>query len=113
MKLLLDENLPIKSKFRFLEKGWEVFTIYDLQWQSKKNGELLNLMIEHQFTHFLTFDSQIRFQQNFEKYPLCVIMIIAPYNNYTIILELFEDIIRAIQKSDIGPKVVNYQPKKT
>ncbi|MBM3416602.1 MAG: hypothetical protein FJY20_09165 [Bacteroidetes bacterium] len=73
MKLLLDENLPQKLKYRFLEKGMEVFTISDMKWNSKKNGELLPLLIEHSFTHFLTFDSQLRFQQNFAKYPVCVL----------------------------------------
>ena len=43
MKLLLDENLPVKLKYRFIENGIEVFTARDMQWLGKENGELLDL----------------------------------------------------------------------
>ncbi len=38
MKLLLDENFPVKLKFRFIEKGLEAYTLKDMKWIGKKNG---------------------------------------------------------------------------
>lgn len=46
MKLLLDENIHVKFKYRLLEKGFEVSTVFEKKWNAKKNGELLRLMIE-------------------------------------------------------------------
>jgi predicted nuclease of predicted toxin-antitoxin system len=78
MKLLLDENLPVKLKYRLIERGVEAFTVTDKKWNSKKNGELLSLMLSEKFTHMLTFDRSISFQQNFIAYPVCVVIIVAP-----------------------------------
>ena len=112
MKLLLDENLPVKLKYRLVERGMEVFTIADKKWNSKQNGELLELMIGNGFTHFLTFDSHIGFQQNLLKYPIPVIAIIAPFTNYAIIMEMFEEIVKTVQASTAGANVVIYQKNK-
>jgi len=45
MKVLIDEQLPTKLKYRFTEPDFEVFTVRDIGWLGKKNGELLQLMI--------------------------------------------------------------------
>jgi predicted nuclease of predicted toxin-antitoxin system len=74
MKLLLDENLPVKLKYRFLEKGIDASTVADKKWNSKQNGELLELLISEKFTHLVTFDSNLSFQQNFIKYPIPVML---------------------------------------
>jgi len=42
MKILLDENIPAKLRFDF-GKGYEVFTVGDMNWLGKKNGELFGL----------------------------------------------------------------------
>ena len=111
MKLLLDENLPVKLKYRLLERGLEVFTISDKKWNSKQNGELLELMINEGFTHFLIFDSHLSFQQNLVKYPIPVIAIIAPFNNYAIIMEMIEEIVIVVKSAVTGSNVVIYQKK--
>jgi predicted nuclease of predicted toxin-antitoxin system len=111
MKLLLDENIHIKLKYRLLERGLDVFTVTEKKWNSKQNGELLQLMIEEGFTHLLTFDSKLSFQQNFAKYPIPVIAIIAPSNSYKILMEMFEEIVQTIQTAMIGANVVVYQTK--
>lgn len=59
MKLLLDENLPVKLKYRFIEKGLQAYTLKDLQWLGKKNGELLQLMLLNDFTTFITIDNNL------------------------------------------------------
>ena len=86
MKLLLDENVPVKLRYRFSERGIQVSTISEQKWNSKKNGELLQLMIDAGFTHFITFDSNLSFQQNLVKFPIPVIIISAPFNNYDTII---------------------------
>jgi predicted nuclease of predicted toxin-antitoxin system len=40
MKLLLDENLPVKLKYRFIDKGFDAYTVRDMNWLGKENGEL-------------------------------------------------------------------------
>ena len=55
MKILLDENLPVKLKFDFGE-GFEMFSVQDMKWQGKSNGELLGLMTFNGFDAFVTID---------------------------------------------------------
>jgi hypothetical protein len=43
MKLLLDENLPKRLKLDFPEH--EIFTVSDMGWKGKKNGELLQIYL--------------------------------------------------------------------
>ena len=54
MKILLDENLPTKLKFDFGE-DFEIFTVRDMDWLGKKNGELLGLAVFNDFNIFLTY----------------------------------------------------------
>ena len=111
MKLLLDENIHVKLKYRLLERGLDVFTVAEKKWNAKQNGELLQLMIEEGFTHFLTFDSKLSSQQNFTKYPIAVIAIIAPSNSYKILMEIFDEILQVIQTAVEGSNIVVYQKK--
>ncbi len=70
MKLLIDENLPKRPRTHFPEH--EIYTVSDKGWNSKTNGELLELMLKEGFEVLLTFDRNLQYQQNFEKYPLSV-----------------------------------------
>lgn len=90
MKLLLDENLPKRLKKHFLEH--EIFTVREKGWNSKKNGELLELMLDENFDVLLTFDKNLEHQQNFEKYPLTVFVLIAENNTYLMLSKLIEQI---------------------
>ena len=106
MKLLLDENLPVKLKHRFKEFGWDVFTMKDMQWFGKENGELLQLMIENNFTSFLTTDNNLAYQQNFLNYPLQVVIMIAPDNTYETIMSFIELVKLKLKENFIGPQPV-------
>ena len=59
MKVLLDENLPKGLKQDF--PGHEIFTVRDKNWNSKKNGELIRLMIDDGFDILITFDQNITY----------------------------------------------------
>lgn len=83
MKLLLDENLPKRLKSEFPEH--EIYTVRELGWDGKKNGELIHLMITDNFDALLTFDKNLQHQQNFRKYTLPVIVLNAPNNTFLIL----------------------------
>jgi predicted nuclease of predicted toxin-antitoxin system len=97
MKLLLDENLPKRLKTDFPQH--EIFTVRDKGWNSKKNGELLELMLAENFNVLLTFDRNLEHQQNFDKYPIIVFVLIAENNTYRILSELVENIKSELEKS--------------
>ena len=59
MKVLLDENLPRKLKADILH--FQSYTVTDMGWNSKKNGELLKLMLENNFSVLITFDQNIEY----------------------------------------------------
>jgi predicted nuclease of predicted toxin-antitoxin system len=80
MKLLLDENLPKKLKQDF--HNHTVFTVRDMNWQGKKNGELIQLIIENNFDALITFDKNLQYQQNFQKYSIPVILLNSSDNTY-------------------------------
>jgi len=106
MKLLLDENLPVKLKFRFADHGFEASTIKDMQWLGKQNGELLKLMLQHNFTTLITIDNNISSQQNFKNYSIQVIVLVAADNTYGTIMEFFDLIIEKVQTDFTGPQSV-------
>lgn len=102
MKLLLDENLPKRLKNDLSE--YEIYTVRDKEWNGKKNGELLKLMIADGFDALLTFDKNLQYQQNFNKYSLPVILLNAPDNSYITLRELVPKIKTALSQPLIpGP----------
>ena len=80
MRLLLDENLPKRLKLDFSEH--EIYTVRDQQWNGIKNGELLRLLLENGFDALLTFDKNLRYQQNFARYTITVFVLTARINQY-------------------------------
>lgn len=99
MKLLLDENLPKRLKNDFTEH--EIYTVADKGWTSKKNGELLQLMIDDGFDVLFTFDKNLQYQQNFQKYKLPVIVLNASDNAY-ITLKLLVPQIKVILQGNLN-----------
>ena len=94
MRLLLDENLPKKLKGEFV--GHQIFTIREKGWAGKSNGKLLQLMIEDKFDALVTFDKNLQYQQNFQKYTLAVFVLIARDNTYLTLKELVPKIMLII-----------------
>ena len=62
MRLLLDECVPRPLKHDLI--GHDVEHVVDMGWSSKRNGELLKLMVAARFEALLTVDKNIEFQQN-------------------------------------------------
>ncbi len=102
MRLLLDENLPKRLKLDFANH--ETFTVWDKGWNGKKNGELLRLMIADNFDVLLTFDKNLKFQQNLKKYSIPVLILNATDNSYLTLSKLIPKIKDALNmKLKIGP----------
>ena len=105
MKLLLDENLPRKLK-RDLASH-EVFTVREMRWDGKENGELLRLMLAEGFEVFVSGDKNITYQQNFQKYPIPVLVLDSLDNTYETI-RLFGPKIDIALEGELtpGPNVI-------
>lgn len=106
MKLLLDENLPVKLKFRFTEININAFTVRDMKRLGRGNGDLLKLMLGNDFDCFITIDNNLSFQNNYKNYPICVIVLIAPDNTYNTIMEVFDKILGSLKDNSKGIKTV-------
>lgn len=89
MKLLLDENLPEKIRTAFLDDH-EVLTVKYMGWSSKKNGELMRLISEHEFDALVTMDKNLPFQQNIERFPTQIFVLDAPDNKISTLLPYIE-----------------------
>lgn len=104
MKLLLDENLPKKLKQDF--PGDEISTVRERGWSGITNGELLGLMIRERYDALITFDKNLQHQQNFDKYPISVIVMTAESNRYDHLQPLIDQIKEKLQHPAIGVTVV-------
>jgi predicted nuclease of predicted toxin-antitoxin system len=78
MRLLLDECVP-RPLLRDLS-GYDVHHVVDLGWSSKRNGELLQLMIAERFEVLLTVDRNLPFQQNLRASGIAVVVAIEHTN---------------------------------
>ena len=96
MKLLLDENLPKRLKSEF--PNHTVFTVADMKWNGKKNGELLSLLLENNFDALITFDKNLQYQQNFNKYKFPVLVLNAKDNTYATLKNFSTKIIDVLEK---------------
>lgn len=73
MKILLDENLPIKLKNKL--EDFDTYTVYDMGWDSLKNGKLLKQAIENGFDVFITTDKNLEYQQNIKAMEISFIVL--------------------------------------
>ena len=62
VRVLLDECVP--RRLRRELSGLDVSTVPDERWASRRNGDLLRLMLGAGFTVFVTMDRHLSYQQN-------------------------------------------------
>ena len=103
-KVLLDENLPVKLKYR-LQDVCEIYTVNDMGWNALENGELISAMQEENFDCLLTSDKNMQYQQNLTRYNMGFIIINVKNNNYETILPLV-DKIKNVLAQDSGSRVI-------
>jgi len=80
--------------------------ITDLRWNGIKNGELLKLMLAEHFDVLLTFDKNLRHQQNFQKYPIAVFVLVAERNQYRFLAPLVEKIKAHLINASTGATII-------
>lgn len=95
MKLLLDEDLDVKLRFRFGPEH-EVSTVRQMGWLGKKNGELLRLMLAAGFEVLVTGDQNIPYQQNWRQYPFMLIILVAHPKKYAMHLRLIPQVLATL-----------------
>ena len=78
MRVLLDECVPRPLKRDF--PGHDVKAVVEMGWGSKRNSELLTLMLADSFNVFVTVDQNLEFQQNIRASGIAVIVMQAPTN---------------------------------
>ncbi len=99
-RLLLDENLPKKLKYRFGE-GFEVTTVPDQGWTSLKNGELLKAMVDSGIEYLVTADKNLSYQQNYRKWNIKLIVLNTPDNQYEFVLPFVTKIKELFSQNQI------------
>ena len=78
MRLLLDECVPRPLKRDFV--GHEASHVRDLDWSGRRNGEILDLMVQAGFQVFITVDRNLEFQQNIQARGVAVVVLLARTN---------------------------------
>ncbi len=100
MRLLLDECVP--RTFKPDLTGHDVWHVADMEWSSKRNGELLRLMIAERFGALLTVDQNLEFQQNVRASGIGVVVVLARTNRLRELRPLTQQILAAIAKLKPG-----------
>ena len=88
-KLLLDECLNWRLVREFPE--YTVKTVRQMGWGGFKNGELL-IKAQNEFDLLLTIDKNLKYQQNFVKYDIALIVLDVLKNDLKHILPLIKQI---------------------
>lgn len=97
MKILIDENLPLKLK-RIFGDSHEVLSVRDMGWHGKKNGELLGLMTLDGFEVLVTMDKNLPNQQNLRKFPILIFVLRGSNNKFATLQGLIPHILERIER---------------
>ncbi|PCE64050.1 DUF5615 family PIN-like protein [Sediminicola luteus] len=97
MKLLLDENVPRKLKYRF-SPDFEVNTVPEMGWTGVKNGELLNRMRKNDLKILISLDKNMGGQQHLESFQMSLIVFNVKNARYTSLVPLVEKVERIIRR---------------
>jgi len=100
IRILLDECLDVKLKYRFQEysPNFQVSTVTGQRWTGIKNGKLLTLA-QHHFDVFVTIDQNLPYQQILSTYAMAVIVLKATSNRYKDLLEFVKPACEIIESA--------------
>lgn len=103
IKILLDECLPKKLKYRVEELDPDFFakTAPEMGWASISNGKLLE-KAEEEFDVFISSDRNLSFQQSIETSKIQVVLLKAPTNIYEDLLPLVKKLTSVIKEHKPG-----------
>ena len=100
MLVVLDECVPRPLKRDLI--GHDIRHVVDMQWASKRNGELLRLMVAAQFEALLTVDQSLEFQQNVRASGIGVVVVLAKTNRVKELRPLVGEILGALARLTPG-----------
>jgi predicted nuclease of predicted toxin-antitoxin system len=91
VKILLDECLPKKLKYRIEELGddFAVKTVQDAGWDSFSDGKILT-NAEKEFDVIVTSDRNLQFQQSIGDKNIHILLLVASTNTYEDLLPLVD-----------------------
>lgn len=95
MKILLDENIPRRLKFDFSTDD-VVSTVQEMNWQGKRNGELMGVMTFEGFDIFITLDKNLQYQQNIKRFSIQIIILNASDSRYQTLQPLILKVTQAL-----------------
>lgn len=103
IKILLDECLPKKLKFRIdeLDSEFTTKTTPEMGWASLTNGKLLSVA-EKEFDVFITSDKNLSFQQAIPSTSIQVLLLKAKTNTYKDLIPLIEQLRSVIKAHEPG-----------
>ena len=94
MRLLVDECVPRPLLSDLV--GHDAHHVVDMGWSSKRNGELLKLMLAERFEALLTVDQNLPFQQNLSASGVAVVVAVASTNRVKELRSLVPELLRAL-----------------
>jgi len=97
MKILIDENLPLKLKEEF-GGSHDVFSARELGWHGKTNRELLGLMTFAGFEGFVTMDKNLPSQQNLTKFSITIFVLRGKNNKLETLIDLVPLVLAEIDQ---------------
>jgi hypothetical protein len=71
-------------------------------WAGTKNGKLLTLMMEENFTILLTTDQNLRHQQNLEEAGVAIVVMVAQTNRLPDLILLVPNVCAALESIEPG-----------
>lgn len=102
VRVLHDESVPRQLVAKL--SGHDVSTVQREGWSGLKNGALLKQAADR-FDAFVTGDKNLEFQQNYAKFDLRIVVLIARDNRVETILELSDRILLALRDAQPGQVV--------
>src|SRR2546422_7573510 len=100
MRLLLDECVP-RPLLHDLT-GHDAHHVVDMGWSSKRNGELLKLMLAERFEALFTVDQNLPFQQNLRASGIAVVVAVAHTNRVKELRLLMPRVLDALRDVKAG-----------
>jgi len=94
MRVLIDECVDRRVKKHLA--GQDAWTVQEMGWKGKKNGELLKEMVRNNFEVFLTIDKGFRHQQNIKAAGVAVVLMKVRKNTLRELLPLMPAVNAAL-----------------
>lgn len=99
MRILLDECVDSRLTSEF--EGHDVTTVPAHGWANTPDGKLLELA-QQEFDVLVTVDRNLPFQQNVQKFDICVVILQAHSNRLVDLKPLVPPLLNMLPKADSG-----------